>query len=851
MFNDEQPFNYEKRISAIAEDFSTKEGTRTTYEDTGSRYAFAWTEGDVLGVFPQNGFQTAFPISNGYGTNTAVFDGGDWSLKANASYAAYYPFKQSLDFVKTAIPVDYTGQVQNGNGSTAHLGKYDFMASTFEEVDDKGNVNFQLQHLGCLVRFKLTMPEADTYSSLEITSNKAPFITAGYYSLSDNSHALFDIEQSNTITIGLNKVSTTEDNKDLTIAAMFAPTDLTGSWLTLTVKGEKENHSFEIEGKDLTQGRASALQEIPYVTFHAAVTQTLKMSNAVETLEYSVNNGAWTTLGTTTVTFGGSNGDLKLRGKSATGTSFSSESVGSQIIFGYNTKPVNCSGDIRTLVDYDNYQTADCSNARFAGLFKDCAALISAPKLPAKSLASYAYCNMFWNCTSLVTAPDLPAMNLAYECYSCMFCNCTSLTEVPERLPATTLASYCYENMFEGCTKLTSVPELPATTLAAGCYARMFLNCKSLVNAPALPATELSTKCYMTMFSGCTSLQTAPKLSATKLATCCYQYMFSGCTSLASAPELPATSLADHCYNEMFYGCTSLQTAPELPATKLAPDCYNSMFNNCSSLTTAPDLLAKNLVDNCYANMFYGCRSLTQIKMMAEDISATNCLSYWMFNVKSSGTFVKNSKATWNERGSSGIPYGWTIIEENPYIIDGHEYVDLGLPSGLKWATCNIGASDAEKFGDYFAWGETEPKASYSFANYKYNITAKYDAFNRTLSLEDDAAAVKWGGSWRMPTRTEQQELWNGDYCSWEKTTINGVSGYLVTSKIPGYTNKSIFLPAAGYYYNSNWETTYNVYWSSTVVSDNKDYAYSIYWGSSYNLEFERFHGASIRAVHP
>lgn len=150
-------------------------------------------------------------------------------------------------------------------------------------------------------------------------------------------------------------------------------------------------------------------------------------------------------------------------------------------------------------------------------------------------------------------------------------------------------------------------------------------------------------------------------LPATTLAEACYGYMFSYCTNLTAAPELPATTLARDCYFLMFQSCISLTTAPELPATTLANTCYRSMFLRCTNLTTAPELPATTLVNSCYYSMFEGCTNLTYIKMMATDISAINCLGSWVQGVASSGTFVKNSAATWDVTGSSGIPSGWTI----------------------------------------------------------------------------------------------------------------------------------------------------------------------------------------------
>lgn len=235
-------------------------------------------------------------------------------------------------------------------------------------------------------------------------------------------------------------------------------------------------------------------------------------------------------------------------------------------------------------------------------------------------------------------------------------------------LPVTTLTTGCYQEMFRGCTSLTTAPELPATTLASNCYQRMFNGCTALTTAPVLNATTLAGYCYSEMFYDCTSLTTAPSiLPATTLTSNCYGSMFYNCTSLTTTPELPATTLASNCYNNMFYGCTSLTTTPTLPATTLANSCYQSMFQGCTSLRTAPELPATTLANYCYGNMFYGCRTLNYIKMLATSISATDCLKNWVTNVAANGVFTKAASMTALPEGSSGIPSGWTVLNELSY----------------------------------------------------------------------------------------------------------------------------------------------------------------------------------------
>ena len=229
------------------------------------------------------------------------------------------------------------------------------------------------------------------------------------------------------------------------------------------------------------------------------------------------------------------------------------------------------------------------------------------------------------------------------------------------------------------------------------------------------------------------------------------------------------------------------------------------------------------------------------------------------------GWFVGNS----NKPVNTEATYTFTVSENVALVakfekirtyLNGYEYVDLGLPSGVKWATFNVGATTPEEYGGYYAWGETEEKENYSWSTYKWcnggeNTMTKYcidsdygTVDNKTvLEPEDDVAHVKWGGSWRMPTKTEQDEL--RSKCTWQWTTLNGVNGYNVT----GPNGNSIFLPAAGcrngtgVYDRGN----YGYYWSGSL--------YSIYGNSAYYLSFydiyydwyrnDRYYGQSVRPV--
>ena len=218
----------------------------------------------------------------------------------------------------------------------------------------------------------------------------------------------------------------------------------------------------------------------------------------------------------------------------------------------------------------------------------------------------------------------------------------------------------------------------------------------------------------------------------------------------------------------------------------------------------------------------------------------------------------KDSSNNENEVQFSNEPQNHITQNINQH--NGHDYVDLGL--SVKWATCNVGANSPEEYGDYFAWGETEPKEVYDWSTYKwcngseytqtkYNTDSSRGTVDNktTLEMSDDAARANWGGSWRMPTTAEQDELLYNCTKTW--TTQNGVYGYKVTSNKNG---NSIFLPAAGYRLNSNLyragSTGY--YWSNSLDTDyNTYYAgyLEFYSDDLLTVGYLRYFGHSVRPV--
>ena len=206
-----------------------------------------------------------------------------------------------------------------------------------------------------------------------------------------------------------------------------------------------------------------------------------------------------------------------------------------------------------------------------------------------------------------------------------------------------------------------------------------------------------------------------------------------------------------------------------------------------------------------------------------------------------------------------------TFVGDDLIIEEEHEWVDLGLPSGTLWATCNVGAKSPEEYGDYFAWGETKPKNTYDSGNYKFNkgsgkmtkycTIGSYGSNGMTddlteLEPEDDAATANWGSDWQMPSKDQMEELIDNAFTITEWTTINDYHGKKITSKQNG---NWIFLPAAGYCEGSTIyrEGLYGSCWSRSLFENAPNDAYD--WGFTYNDIYwgrdRRYMGLSVRPV--
>ena len=505
------------------------------------------------------------------------------------NFTAYYPASFDGDLDKVTLPKEY---------DEASLAANDFMSYSDKQTNTNGN-QLTLTMKRQMARVVVEIDGFnDQYTNATVNSLSICGIKA-YKHSDDKFYALIkpcDAQSSATF-ISLD-VAEGESKTTETLTGIPELTAGNSYTYKLTV-GKNKISVSGITVKDWTTGDITGGKTeecpTPYVTFTANGEQKFKMTTknyTISGLEYSVNNGDWATVKAgTEVPFGGTNGTLRLRGINPNGTANGSTRY-STITFTDPTVDVACTGDIRTLQDWRNYNIVETRNARFCYLFNDCAVLTSAPELPATKLAVSCYTSMFAGCTSLTAAPELKTTELAASCYNNMFYGCTSLTSAPE-LKATTLANGCYFGMFNGCASLTAAPKLPATELERLCYGDMFCNCTSLESAPELPATKLAENCYYEMFSGCTSLTSAPKLSAIELAEACYCKMFRGCENLSSVTMLAPSDKIKNTSSSFNYWLYGAGTKDGITRTLIVLDeaAYNELVNNEAYL---PDIWKKD-----------------------------------------------------------------------------------------------------------------------------------------------------------------------------------------------------------------------------------------------------------------
>lgn len=462
----------------------------------------------------------------------------------------------------------------------------------------------------------------------------------------------------------------------------------------------------------------------PYVTFSAESDQMFNMTftnfildGTNEYFEYSVGGSAWTKFyGTVSnVAFGGSNGDLRLRGKSSKGTA-EEERRYSIISFTTDNVPVYCTGDIRTLIDYEAYQTVSTENARFCNLFYINSVLVTAPELPATTLADYCYLGMFQGCTSLTSAPVLPAETLKTECYEVMFAGCTNLSEVT--MLAKDVSAYkCLDSwlMDAGTSAasrtLTVENDDVYTSMVSKGYVpdlwkkadKYDINGKEIgAEATGLPYVTFSANseqkfsmdfsgfnCNFTLgegeyfeysVGGGNWVRFTGSVSDVAFGGSNGDLRLRGKSSKGTANDVYSYSNIKFSTADVMVKCTgdirTLIDYTDYTGVITSSAKFCSLFHLNTLLTTAPELPATDLKDGCYDSMFYGCTSLTEAPELPATKLVSDCYRYMFYNCSSLSkvtmlaTDVSADRCleNWlNDAGTSATSRTLTVASEDAY----------------------------------------------------------------------------------------------------------------------------------------------------------------------------------------
>ena len=593
-----------KQISATVADYGAV--TRSELYRENDAINFRWSVGDTLGIYPDEGAQAYFKIEKSQaGKLTATFDGGGWGLKSSHTYVAYSPYINNINLDKEAIPLDYTGQIQVGNNTYSHLGKYDYLASD-QVVPEGNNLNFTMNHLGSILLLQLTVPEAGDFTYCTVSADREVFTTLATMDVSGNSPKTTSVEKAKKISLELNDVKTNGANETLTLAMMVYPVDLISNSIKVSLYERGGNvYSGNVEEpKNLEKGK-------PYLMTASLAFEKVDSHGIISFADNAVKNICV------------KNWDLDGDGE----LSFyeAAEIVSIDTEFSNNS----------SIRSFDEFQYFTGVKYLMANTFAKSS--IKSIKLPPtiKNINSQA----FLNCSSLTDITFSESLaSIGYQAFS----GCTSLTKVTVPNHVTVVGA----EAFYGCTNLTNV-SLPEgiTTISS----KTFTNCSSLVKVN-IPSTVTTISEYA--FQNCASLRTITiPSSLTVIGTYAFErcskltsiiipnsvtqigtYAFQNCTNLVEI-KLPdeLTVIPDY----MLYNCTNLMEIV-IPSSVKTIGSYALRY--CSSLL---EIVIPENVTFIGKYAFGDCTNLTEIKCYA--VNPPRLGNYSFDNTNNCPLFVPSS----------------------------------------------------------------------------------------------------------------------------------------------------------------------------------------------------------------
>lgn len=237
-----------------ADDFKSPNSSRTTFDITNDGASFKWSNNDTIGIFPSAGMQTYFIMTKGSGTNAASFTGGDWALKENSEYNAYYPFSIINSYATAGlinkIPVSFKKQKQMGNDNKDNIGLCDFMYAPVATPKD-GALSFKFSHLVAFLQLTLTVPEIDNFNKLTISSSNSSddFVETGIYNLSNSIPNIVPVTKTSSLSMNLSNISTTSAGQTVTLYMMIPPVDFSSKDLKVKLSNDINDYTGVVAEK--------------------------------------------------------------------------------------------------------------------------------------------------------------------------------------------------------------------------------------------------------------------------------------------------------------------------------------------------------------------------------------------------------------------------------------------------------------------------------------------------------------------------------------------------------------------------------------------------------------------------
>ena len=637
-----------KQIVMTTQDFQTEAGSRTLYEVI-ENVKCTWADNDTVGVFPNEGAQVYFPMASGAGTKNATFNGGGWALKDGSTYGAYYPCIGKFYLDKNAVPVNYTGQMQEGNASMAHLGAYDYMVATPTAPQD-GAAQFTFKHLSALVQLKITVPQPATFTSVKLVTDTKTFAVEGTVDIMADAPSITPVTSSKEFVLNLQDVTTTKENEVVTCYFMLPPADLSEQTLKAVLVSDRGNVEIDFESKNFKAGTAYALSgemESTVAGYKDGVVTIAEAGTMKQLLGDDYLNI------TSLKVVGPINGDDVRCLRQMLGSDDNSESVwGKLVTLDLSEASIVVGGGwyYKDNINYEYYYTSNDIIGDY--MFRKCANL-QHMVLPdrATEIGNYAFAWCF-SLNSLTIGSSVVSIG------DRGFYRCTSLTSINIPNRVISIGEYA----FYDCLWLSSV-DIPegVTTINKG----TFSGCTSLVS---VVMGDGVTSIGSGAFQGCSSLTS---INMPDGITSIDDNAFYECSSLTSL-DIPDGVISIGYY--AFYGCSSL-TSLDIPDGVTSIN--QAVFYNCYSL------LSLNIPDGVTtigAKAFYGCSSLTSINIPADVTSIGQEAFYYCSRLSS--VYITDLSAwcdiKFNDYCSNPLYRGTQLYLNN------EELTELVIPADIK-----------------------------------------------------------------------------------------------------------------------------------------------------------------------